>query len=129
MRWWFLIPLAAAGRTSKNASNRSDVKRKLFVTDDVPPFDGGALRPAQIKSDPLAPAGRIHRTAMYLQAAHAKQFSPGQTAHMFAGLDLAAERGSRDHDAVSLHYKCPVHRQPKVAGRRGLVATFECPGD
>ncbi len=62
---------------------------------------------------------------MHLEAAHAKEFTPRQATHSISGLDFAAERGSRDYDAVSLHDECAVHRQSKVAARNGLVGALQ----
>ena len=104
-------------------------EREFLVADDVAAFDGRALRPGQVHRDALAPAGRLDRLAMHLQAAHAKQLVARQTAHLIADLNFAAESGAGDDDAMALQDEGAVHRQAKVAARRGLAGALQCPGN
>ena len=74
----------------------------------------------EIHGDPLPPAGAIDRLAMHLKAAHAKHIIAGQAAQLLADFDRAAERGSRDHDALSLEYEGTVDGQGDAGlGRPG----------
>ena len=93
-----LDALAAVGRTSSHASNRSDVPRNLFVTDRRVPLEDDALGSAQVQRHSLAPRCHLDRRVVDLDAADAKLVMSGEAADPIANRDLSVARRAGDDD-------------------------------
>src|SRR5688572_3901027 len=122
-------PLARARPDFQMSIEAVGDKRYLLMADDVAAGDLGAVGPGEIHRHALPPAGAVDRFAVDLQAAHAKNVISRQTAHLLADFDLAAQTCAGDHHAMSLQDKRAIHRQAKVAVRRGFVLALEYLGD
>src|SRR5207249_3177229 len=89
----------------------------------------GALDADQVQGYALAPLGVRGLVAVHLHGAHASFFAAGQNPHRLAGGDPSGDRGSCDHDPVTLHDERTVDGHAKGFAGAGHGDTGDTAAD
>ena len=71
----------------------------------------------QVESDPLSPAGRVNGFVMNLEAPYPEGLISWETAQPVSPLDLGAQCGTGNDDAVALKYEDPIYGKTEIATR------------
>jgi len=96
------------------------------MADHMPPGNGGFFWSAQIECDPLSPASRVNGSIVNLEASHPKGLVTRKAAYPVSDLDLCAQCGTGDDDAVPLKHKDPVHGKTEITARGLPLGILEC---